>query len=210
VFRGHTTAEVLRRLPRLLLGLALMATGISAMVRVNLGLSPWDVLHQGITLHTGIPIGTVTILVGLLVMIAWIPLHERIGIGSLLNVVLIGVFVDLELAWFATAPTNLGVRWTLVVLGPLVIGLGSGLYISTDLGPGPRDGVMTGLAARGHPTWAVRAAIELTALGVGWLLGGDVGFGTIWFALTIGPLVHFFLDRFALDAAEPATVTGFE
>jgi len=210
MFRGHAGVVVLRRLPRLLLGLVLMATGISAMVRAELGLSPWDVLHQGISVHTGIPIGTVTILAGLVVMLAWIPLHERVGVGTVLNVLLIGLLVDVELAVVTTDPTNLVVRWFLVLAGPLVIGLGSGFYIGTDLGPGPRDGVMTGLAARGHPTWAVRAAIELSALGAGWALGGNVGFGTLWFAVTIGPLVHWFLHVLSLDPVEPATVTGFE
>ncbi len=187
-----------RALPRLALGLVLCGTGIAAMVLGDLGLGPWDVLHQGLADQTGIPIGTVTIGVGAAVLLLWIPLRERVGIGTVANVVVIGLVVD---AWLALVPppSLLAVRVALMASGPVLFGVGSGFYIGARLGPGPRDGLMTGLARRGPPAWAVRAGLELAALAVGFALGGTVGLGTLWFALGIGPIVHVALDRLALD-----------
>jgi uncharacterized membrane protein YczE len=176
--------------------------GIAAMVAADLGLGPWDVLHQGISERTGLPIGSVVILVGVAVMLCWIPLRERPGLGTVLNAILIGVVVDLTLLWLDT-PANLWGPWALMLGGVVAFGAGSGFYIGAGLGPGPRDGVMTGLARRGWPVGAVRTAIELSALGGGWLLGGTVGVGTVVFALGIGPLVHWFLPRLTITSVTP-------
>jgi uncharacterized membrane protein YczE len=194
-----TTAPGLRvRLPRLLLGLLLCGLGIAGMVRSNLGLGPWDVLHQGLSELSGIPIGTVGILVGFVVLAIWVPLRERPGLGTVLNVILIGVVIDLTLLWLPE-PDTLLVRVLFVASGPLLFGVGSGFYIGAGLGAGPRDGVMTGLARRGLPVGGVRAGIEVTVLVLGWFLGGTVGVGTVLFATTIGPLVHVLLPRLAVD-----------
>ena len=205
MFRGHPTQVALRRLPRLLFGLLVMSIGISGMVVAGLGLGPWDVLHQGIAVHTGIAFGTVGILVGFVVMLGWIPLHERIGIGTLLNTVVVGLLINVELQVWST-PEQEWLRWCFMLLGPALVALGAAIYIGTDLGPGPRDGLMTGIVARGLPTWLVRGAIELTVLAMGWALGGTVGVGTLWGAVSIGPFVHVFLHRFTLEAVEPVVL----
>lgn len=181
--------ELRRRLPRLLVGLVLCGWGIAAMVAAGLGLGPWDVLHQGLSRLTGVPIGTMGILVGIGVLAAWVPLRERPGIGTVLNVVIIGVVIDLTLL-VLHEPTALAARAGLLGAGIVLFGIGSGFYIGAGLGAGPRDGVMTGLARRGWPVGVARAAIEVTVLGLGWLLGGTVGVGTVLFAVGIGPLVH--------------------
>jgi uncharacterized membrane protein YczE len=199
----HTAVELRRRLPRLLLGLVLCGFGIALMVAGDLGLGPWDVLHQGISTRTGIPIGRVTIAVGALVMLLWLPLRERPGLGSVLNVVLIGVVLDLTLLWLGT-PVSLALRAAMMLSGPVIFGIGTGLYIGAGLGPGPRDGVMTGLARRGLPVAGVRTAIELTALGGGWLLGGTAGVGTLVFAFGVGPVVHWALPRLTVAELPPA------
>jgi uncharacterized membrane protein YczE len=200
----HTRPELRRRLPRLLFGLVLCGLGIASMVAGDLGLGPWDVLHQGIAERAGIPIGTVTIGVGALVMLLWLPLRERPGLGTIANVVLIGVVIDLTLLWLET-PESLLLRAVMMAAGPVLFGIGSGFYIGAGLGPGPRDGVMTGLAARGLPVAGVRTTIELSALGVGWLLGGTAGLGTIVFAFGVGPVVHWSLPRFATRPHPPDT-----
>src|SRR3954451_19487788 len=185
------------RLPRLFLGLLCCGVGLSAMVRARLGLGPWEVLHQGISNRTGVPIGTVGIIVGFVVLLGWIPLRQRLGVGTVCNVVLIGVVIDVVLA-STTDPTNTTVRIACLVGGVVLFGLGSGLYIGAGLGPGPRDGLMTGISARTdgrRSIGGVRTAIELSALVFGWLLGGNVGIGTLLFAVAIGPLVQVFLGR---------------
>jgi uncharacterized membrane protein YczE len=199
----HTAAELRRRLPRLLLGLVLCGFGIALMVAGDLGLGPWDVLHQGIANRIGIPIGTVTIAVGALVMLLWLPLRERPGLGTVLNVLLIGIVLDLTLLVLDT-PESLVLRAAMMLAGPLIFGIGTGLYIGAGLGPGPRDGVMTGLARRGLPVAGVRTAIELTALAAGWLLGGTAGFGTVVFAFGVGPVVHWALPRLTVAELPPA------
>ena len=203
MFPSVPRAELRRRLPRLVLGLVLCGLGIAFMVASDLGLGPWDVLHQGITVHTGIPIGTVGILVGFVVLLGWIPLRERLGLGTLLNAILIGVVIDLTLLVLDT-PGALWLRGVYLALGPLLLGVGSGFYIGAGLGPGPRDGLMTGIAARGYRIGVVRTVIEVTVLAIGWLLGGTVGLGTVVLALTIGPLVAFFLPRLTIA---PLTAT---
>lgn len=204
----HTRAELRRRVPRLVFGLVLCGVGIASMVAGDLGLGPWDVLHQGISELTGVPIGTVSIGVGALVMLLWLPLRERPGLGTATNVVLIGVVIDLTLLWLET-PESLALRVLMMVAGPVLFGIGSGFYIGAGLGPGPRDGVMTGLAARGMPVAGARTVIELSALGAGWVLGGTAGLGTLVFAFGVGPVVHWTLPRFA-TTVRPVEVTLLE
>ncbi|MEX2504724.1 MAG: hypothetical protein WD378_07730 [Egicoccus sp.] len=200
-------ADVRRRLPRLLLGLALCGLGIATMVAAELGLGPWDVLHQGLSRMTGIPIGTVGIGVGVLVLLVWLPLHERPGVGTVLNVLVIGIVIDVTLLWLQT-PEPAWQRWAYMLAGPVLFGIGSGFYLGTGLGAGPRDGIMTGLARCGLPVGAARAAIEVSVLLLGWVLGGTVGVGTIVFAATIGPIVHVTLPRLRMAEAPPAAPPG--
>lgn len=194
-------SELRARLPRLLFGLVLFGLGLAFMVVADLGLAPWEVLHQGISRRTGIPIGTVGIITGLLVLVAWIPLGERIGVGTIANVILIGVVIDLTLLVLPEQLDQLIMRWVALMGGLLLVAIGSGYYIGAGLGPGPRDGLMTGLNRRtGYPIGAVRAVLEVAVLIAGWLLGGTVGIGTVFFAFGIGPLVQFFLNRLSLPA----------
>jgi uncharacterized membrane protein YczE len=184
--------------PRLLVGLVMGGVGIAAMVRSDLGLPPWSVLDQGISEHTGIPIGTVSILVGAVVLTSWLWLRERPGLGTVLNIIVIGVTIDAILA-VVPETDSLPLRVAYLVSGVFIWGPGSGFYIGAGLGPGPRDGLMTGLAARGVGSIrAVRTVMEVTVLVTGWFLGGSVGVGTLAFALTIGPNVQFFLDRLTI------------
>lgn len=195
-----------RRLRRLLVGLVLFGWGIAAMVVADLGLGPWEVFHQGVSFRTGIPIGTVGIITGFLVLFGWIPLRERIGLGTALNVVVIGVVIDLTLWPLPQTLSGLPMRWAAMVGGILLIGIGSGLYIGAGMGPGPRDGLMTGLAKRGINIGVVRTAIEVAVLILGWLLGGTVGIGTIAFAFGIGPLIAYLLPRMTVASSPPGAV----
>ena len=188
----------LPRLPRLVLGLVTFGLGIAMMAEAGLGLGPWEAFHQGIARQTGLELGTVSILLGIPILVLWWPLGERPGIGTILNVVLIGSSTNVALALLPTPPDDaLPARLALMLGGVVVIAVGSGLYLSTDLGPGPRDGLMTGLHHRFG--WSIRRArtlVELSVLGLGWLLGGTVGLGTVVFALGIGPLVQVALGVF--------------
>lgn len=199
-------AELWRRLPRLLAGLVLFGVAIGCMVRADLGLPPWDVLHQGIAERTGLAMGTASIVVGVAVLLLWIPLRERVGIGTVANALIVGLVIDATMAVVDT-PASLAARAGLLVLGIVLFGPGSGLYIGAGLGPGPRDGLMTALARRGRSVRTVRTAIELAVLAIGVALGGSVGIGTVVFAVTVGPNVHLFLHRmtFAPPARPPAT-----
>lgn len=180
-------------------GLVIFGIGISMQIMSDLGLSPWEVLHQGVSFQTGIPIGTVGILTGIAVLVLWIPLRERWGIGTVLNVFLIGIVIDVTL-WLAPEGIgNLWLRWGLLIIGILLVGLGSAFYIGGGLGPGPRDGLMTGLARKGWNVGVARGAIEIAVLALGWLLGGTVGIGTVMFAFGMGPLIALLLPRFALE-----------
>jgi len=190
-------AELRRRLPRLLLGIVIISVGIALTLEAHLGVSPYDVLHQGLSDVTGLSFGTVVVLLGLLILLVWIPLGQRFGIGTIINTLSIGFIVD---ACRDAIPhtEELGLRWPMLLVGIVVSAIGIGMYIGAGLGPGPRDGLMTGLAAKGFPLWIVRTVLELTALGAGWALGGNVGVGTVLFAFTIGPLGHWFLKRLHL------------
>ncbi|MEU8799880.1 hypothetical protein [Spirillospora sp. NPDC048819] len=190
-------ALMARRLVQLYVGLALYGLGIALQVSSGLGNDPWDVLHQGLSRRFGLSIGAWIIIAGALVMLAWIPLRQRPGIGTISNVVLIGVFADLFL-WLLPTPEALGVRWAYLVIAVLVGGFATGCYIGAGLGPGPRDGLMTGIAARGHSIRVVRTGIELTVLATGWLLGGTVGIGTLLYAVAIGPLTHVLLPALTI------------
>lgn len=192
-------AELARRVAQLVPGLVAFGVGLALLVVADLGLGPWEAFHQGISEHTGVPIGTVGILVGIVVLGLWVPLRQRPGLGTLCNVIVIGLVIDLSLA-LAPEPRALVPRVACLGAGMVLVGLGSGLYIGAGLGPGPRDGLMTGLAARGHSLRLARTVIELSALAAGFALGGSVGVGTVVFALGIGPLVQLFLGRLTLPA----------
>jgi uncharacterized membrane protein YczE len=190
------------RLAQLYGGLVLYGVSSSLLVVAGLGLDPWNVLHQGLARHTSIGIGTWAILVGAAVLVVWIPLRQRPGIGTVSNVVVIGGTMDLVLGHLH-APHALAVRVACLLCGVFLNGVATGAYIGAGLGPGPRDGVMTGLAARGHSIRVVRTGIELSVLVTGWLLGGKVGVGTLLYALSIGPLAHVFVPLFARGRPTP-------
>ncbi len=158
-------------------------------VASGLGNDPWDVLHQGLSRQTGLSIGTWIIITGALVLALWIPLRQRPGIGTISNVILIGAFCDLFL-WLLPHPGALALRWAYLVAAVLIGGFATGCYIGAGLGPGPRDGLTTGLAARGHSIRVVRTSIEVAVFALGWALGGTVGIGTLLYAVAIGPLSH--------------------
>jgi len=170
---------------------------MALMVRAELGLSPWDVLHQGLSRLTGLPIGLVSNVVGALVLLLWIPLRQRPGLGTVSNVIVIGLVVDATLALLAR-PDSLAVRIVFLVVGILLNASAIGLYVGAGLGPGARDGLMTGLARRGHSIRLVRGMIEVSVLAAGWLLGGTVGVGTVLYAGSIGFLVHYLIPRLAI------------
>lgn len=178
-----------RRLIQLYLGLLLYGFSDGLLVRSELGLAPWDVLHQGLARVTGLRIGWWVILVGLAVLLLWIPLRQRPGIGTLSNAVLIGLALNATLD-AVSVPPALWVKVAFLVLGVGLNAIATAAYIGAALGPGPRDGLMTGIAARGHSVRLVRTAIELAVLVTGFALGGTVGLGTAVYALGIGPMVH--------------------
>ncbi|MEU9824474.1 YczE/YyaS/YitT family protein [Micromonospora chersina] len=199
------STTLLARLVRLVTGLALFGASVALMVRADLGLSSWDVLHQGVATRTGLPLGWIVNGVALLVLLLWFPLRQRPGVGTVANVALVGLALDAVLA-VLPPPSALPTRIVLLLLGILLNGVATGLYLGARLGPGPRDGLMTGLAARGLPVGRVRTGIELAVLAVGWLLGGTVGPGTLLYALSIGPLAQFLIPRLAVPVpARPAT-----
>jgi uncharacterized membrane protein YczE len=189
--------ELARRLPRLLAGIVVLGIGIAPILDAELGVAPWDVLHQGLSEVTGLSFGLVVVLVGLVVLLAWIPLKQRAGIGTIVNTLTVGFIVNGMLDVLPEVH-NLAVRWAMLLGGIVITSFGMALYIGAGLGPGPRDGLMTALAARDHPLWLVRTVIELVALSIGFALGGDVGIGTVLFAFGIGPIGHWFLVRLHL------------
>ena len=182
-----------RRLLQLFIGLLLYGASMALMLRAALGLDPWDVFHQGLAIQADLSIGKVVNLVGLAVLLLWIPLKQRPGIGTVANVILIGTAMDLTLS-VLPAIEGLALQVAALLFSVVANGIAGALYIGAGLGPGPRDGLMTGLARRtGWSLRLVRTGIELTVLGCGWLLGGTVGVGTLLYAFTIGPLVQIFL-----------------
>lgn len=189
-----------RRLPRrivqLLIGLFLYGMGIAFMVRGEIGAAPWDVLSQGIALHVPLTFGVITILTSIVVLILWLPLRQRYGVGTVLNALLVGPSADVGL-FLIPAGQPLWLRIAFFIIGLLVLAAATGLYIGARFGPGPRDGLMTGLHARtGRPIWVVRTCIEIVVVAIGWALGGNVGIGTLAFALLVGPLCQFFMRIF--------------
>jgi uncharacterized membrane protein YczE len=186
------------RLLRLYAGLAGFGTSLALMVRARLGLGPWDVLHLGIARHLGLQIGWVVIGVSALVLLAWIPLRQRPGVGTMSNLVLVGLVTNLVLD-VAPAPRGLPPRVLLLTFGIGLNALATALYVGAGFGPGPRDGIMTALAARGHSIRLVRTAMETSVIAVGYPLGGSVGVGTLAYAVLIGPLVHVLLPLLSTD-----------
>lgn len=192
-----------RRVLQLLIGLVLYGTGCALTVEAGLGVDPWTVFAQGVSIHTGLGIGWVTNVIGFLVLLVWIPLRQKPGLGTIANILLVGTTMQIVLG---VIPPVAGLVAQLLVLvaGILLVAVASGLYIGAHFGPGPRDGLMTGMHARlGWPVWLCRLTVEATVLVLGWLLGGTVGIGTVLFAVSIGPLVHLALPL--LDARRPAS-----
>ncbi|MDA2968637.1 MAG: hypothetical protein O3A62_00585 [Actinomycetota bacterium] len=188
-----------RRLVRCLVGLALFAIGISLQMNANIGAPPWDVFHQGVAKQTEISIGRIIVMTGFALLLLWIPLKQKPGLGTILNALEIGLVADIALE-IIPEPNNMFIRIIMVVVGIVTVAIGTGLYIGSALGPGPRDGLMTGLAKRGIPIRIGRTAIEVTVLIIGMILGGQVGIATFAFAFGVGPLVHFFLPRLAVSS----------
>lgn len=184
-----------RRLIQLFAGLVTFAFGEALIIQARLGVMSWDVLHQGLTKHLGLTIGQWSIIVGAFVLLLWIPMRERPGLGTLSNVVVIGPALDVFLQWMP-APMSMGWRVAMLLTGILINGLATAAYIGARLGSGPRDGLMTGLVRLTRwPVGWVRTVIELSVVVVGYLLGGNLNAGTVLFVLTIGPIVHVFLPR---------------
>jgi len=200
-----------RRLLQLLAGLILYGASMALMLRAALGLDPWDVFHQGLAGHVGLSFGMLVNVVGAVVLLLWIPLRQRPGIGTIANVLVIGTTVDLTML-VLPAFDGVAIRIALLVAAVVLNGVAGALYIGAGLGPGPRDGLMTGLVRRtGWSIRLVRTGIELTVLGVGWLMGGTIGVGTVIYAFAIGPIVQLFLPLFTIDnrgAKESAAVNA--
>ena len=192
----------LRRFVQLYVGLVLFGFSTALLVLAHLGLDPWDVFHQGVARRIGIHIGTATIAISGVVLLLWIPLRQRPGFGTLSNAIVVGLVIDATL-FLMPRPSGLVLRLATLVGAVILNGLATGLYIGAGLGPGPRDGLMTGLAARGHSIRVVRTGIEVTVLALGWLLGGSVGIGTVVYALSIGPIAHVTVPAFSIGRATP-------
>ena len=182
------------RFVRLLAGLWLYGATMAFMLEADLGLDPWDVFHQGVERHVPLSFGQIVIVTGAILLLLWIPLRQRPGLGTVLNVILIGIAVDVTLAWLPT-PDQLGVRGAFLAIGVVGNGLAGALYIGSGFGAGPRDGLWRGVVRRtGLSTRLVRTTLEVSVLAIGFVLGGTVGVGTVIYALTIGPIVQLFLQ----------------
>jgi uncharacterized membrane protein YczE len=190
-----------RRFAQLAAGLVLYGVSASMLVLAALGLDPWDVLHQGLSRQLGLGIGTWAIIASVFVLALWWPLRQRAGVGTVANAVVVGLVMNLVLGAFDT-PGALGARVALLVGGVVLNGIATGMYIGAGMGPGPRDGLTTGLADRGHSIRVVRTAIEVTVLIAGFALGGTVGIGTLLYALAIGPISHITIPAMAVRSAE--------
>lgn len=185
-----------RRIAQLIPGLLLYGIADAFMIRAAVGVDPWTVFAQGMALHTGLSIGILTNLIGLAVLVLWWPLRQKPGVGTILNILLVGPGIELGL-WLLPVPEVLWLKILYFTIGLLLLAVASGIYIGARLGPGPRDGLMTGIHLRfGTPIWIGRTGVELTVLLIGWLLGGNVGLGTLAFALLIGPLCSVTLPLF--------------
>jgi uncharacterized membrane protein YczE len=191
-----------RRVAQLVSGLVLFGLAIGLMLQSGLGVPPWDVLHQGLAEQFGLTVGVWSIIVSFVVLTAWLPLRERFGIGTLLNAFIIGVVIDLAVL-VIPEPETVVLDSIMLASGILLIGVASGMYIGANLGPGPRDGLMTAISRRGPSIRVTRWGLEIVVLAAGILLGGTFGVGTIAFALFIGPLVQFFLPRWNIDTGRP-------
>jgi uncharacterized membrane protein YczE len=205
----RTGAPLWKRIILVEIGLIVCGLAFAIMLRAAIGLDPWDAFHQGISFLTGVSIGTVVVIVGFAVMFLWIFLKQKLGLGTIMNAITIGIAINVFYAWIPTASTYLiGVVYFLV--GILINGVGISMYVGGGLGPGPRDGLMTGLVRRtGKPLWLIRTAIEVVVLGLGWAFGGTIGLGTVLYAFTIGPVVHVMLPWFNLDkVTEPEDLEG--
>lgn len=185
-----------RRLSQLAIGLVLYGISEAMQLLPVVGVGPWDVLSTGLASLTGVPLGTMLILIGAGVLLLWIPLRQRPGLGTLANILVIGSLVDVAYE-IVPAPHAFWLRWAVFLGGVVLNGVATGMYIGAGLGPGPRDGLTTGFAARGHSVRVVRTTVEISVLVAGWLLGGNVGVGTVVYALGIGPLVHHTIPWFA-------------
>jgi uncharacterized membrane protein YczE len=194
-----------RRVTQLAVGLFLYGFAIALMIRAEIGVAPWDVLGQGVSLTTGIPFGFVTNIIGLIVLLLWIPIRQKPGIGTVFNVALVGPSAQVAL-WILPEVEGLFLRILLFVAGLLLLGVATGLYLGARFGPGPRDGLMTGIHRKfGGKIWIVRSSIELVVLTIGAVLGGNLGWGTLAFALLIGPIVHFTIPLLMVPAARAHT-----
>jgi uncharacterized membrane protein YczE len=196
-----------QRLVRCIAGLGCFGLGISMFVTARLGLAPWDVFHQGVSRHTGLALGWVIEIVGFLLLLLWIPLRQRPGVGTILNAIEIGLVVNL-IGNHLPSTDRLIPRLAYVVGAVVVIAIGSGLYIGAGLGTGPRDGIMVGLAARGYSVRVVRTTLEALVMGIGIALGGRVGVGTVAFLLGIGPLVHVLIPKLAIPPRQVTKYSG--
>lgn len=211
--RGIGLEKGAHRIVQLLIGLFLYGIGIAFLVRSALGASPWDVLTQGLSHHVPLSFGTITVILSGVVLLLWIPLRQKPGVGTILNALVVGPSADIGFRLIPEIST-LWLRIAFIVIGILVVGLATGLYIGSRFGPGPRDGLMTGLhRVTGRPIWQVRASIELVVVVLGWLLGGIVGIGTVAFAVLIGPVCQYFMRIFFIPLssdAEPNIVASIE
>lgn len=214
---GTMSLILVRRTVQLLVGVFLYGISIAMMIRAGIGVSPWDVLGQGVSLQSGIPFGITTALIGLAVLLLWIPIRQKPGVGTVINAVFVGPSAEVGLA-FIPAQTVLWLQILLFSGGLVLLAVATGLYIGARTGPGPRDGLMTGMHQTwGWPIWAVRTSIEVTVLVTGWILGGTVGVGTVAFALLIGPMVNVTLPllrvpekpgKVRLEGEAPTTCTA--
>lgn len=189
-----------RRIGQLVIGLIFFGVAISLSIEADLGTNPWSVFHVGAGNLLGLSVGTMVAVTGLILVLGFAPLREPLGIGTVLNIVVIGISVDAT-SYLLPDLASMPVRLAALGVAPILLGFASGLYIGAGLGPGPRDGLMTALERRGLPIWLARTAVEVTALTVGWLLGGPVGLGTIWMAGTIGVWVQLFLPPLRINSA---------
>lgn len=196
---------MMRRLIQLYLGLIAFGISTALMVRSEFGLNPWNVFHQGVEHRTSLSLGTVVIMTGMTVLLLWIPFRQRPGLGTISNIIVVGLTADLGL-WLIPAFDSLSVRAALLTSGIFLTGVATSAYIGACFGAGPRDGLMMGLAV--HTRWSlrtVRTGIEVTVLAAGWVLGGTVGIGTVLYALAIGPIVHLMFPVFAIGSADSDT-----